>query len=107
VSGHLGAYALFPGAEWTGLAHDWPIKMVSRETEPGHWQTDVVHPHLNGKTVWQTHLVCAVCEQSVTPLTVDDSMGPYTITPGQITSGTLAHIRRCHEDAIHRPVPRI
>jgi hypothetical protein len=96
-----------PGAEWTSLAHDWPTRQVSRETDPGHWLTDVVHPELQGKTLWQTHLVCAVCDQSVICLNPDQHGPGYVLTAGQIMSGVLAHIRRCHEDATRAPIPVI
>jgi hypothetical protein len=93
----FGAYTITPGPEWTDTAARWPLRWVTRETEAGHWHTDVVHPALAGQTVWQSHLTCSICGQSVACLSPDTSQGGYLITDEMIRAGVLRHIRQAHD----------
>ena len=100
----FGAYTLAPGQEWTDAAARWPVTYVSRETEPGHFLTDIV-PASPIPPLTQAHLACNYCGQSVACLSPDVTRPAYVITDEAIRSGILRHIRQCHEDTA--PTPRI
>jgi hypothetical protein len=70
----LGAVALAQLEAWERYAREWPLRLVPRE---------------NG-----THLVCAVCEQTLLPVTYHDQ--PYTFTGNTTLAATVAHLRNVH-----------
>lgn len=91
-------FTLSPGEEWTSRAANWPVRVVSRETEPGHWLTDVV-PAEPRPPITQLHLVCTACpdEPSVFCLSPDISAPSYTVDSARLLAGIVAHLRRSHE----------
>jgi hypothetical protein len=96
-----GGYALTPGQMWTDLAATWPVVTVSRETEPGHFLTDVVPVEPTGPLT-QIHLTCAACGGNPSAFCLSaDTEGPgYTVTLADLLAGILAHIRRSHPDVV-------
>ncbi len=89
-----GAYPIGPAGELVAVAQAWPLRWVSRGTEPGHHYAD-----LRGRArVYQAHLVCARCDQSVACLSPDVDGAGYELSAGLIVAGVLAHVRQCHED---------
>jgi len=96
-----GGYTLAPGQEWTGTAARWPVILMSRETEPGHWQTHVVPAQPAGpRTQW--HLCCLRCPDrpSVFCLSPDASQPGYHVACADVMAGILGHIRRSHPDVV-------
>ena len=94
-----GGYSLAPGAEWTDRAATWPVVVVPRETEPGHWLTDVV-PADAGPPKVQLHLCCAECQglPSVFCFIPDvEKAESYRFMWADVLAGILGHIRRSHE----------
>jgi hypothetical protein len=93
-----GGYTIAPGEEWTGQAATWPVVLVPRETEAGHWLTDVV-PAKPQTPLVQLHLCCAKCDDhpSVFCLSPDAGRPGYRVMCADILAGILAHIRRSHE----------
>ncbi len=91
----LGGYTLAPGPEWTSLAATWPVRCVSRGTEPGH--------HLGPRS--QTHLVCQDCGQSAYCLSPDATAPGYVVSVAEILAGVLAHIREAHPSRVIPSVP--
>jgi hypothetical protein len=98
----LGRYTLAPGKEWTDVAATWPVRAVSRQTEPGHFLVDKEHLERGGAPFTQTHLICLYqdCGQSVICLAPDITRPGYRLDVATIQAGVLAHIRVCHEKAV-------
>jgi len=96
-----GGYTLAPGSEWTDAAATWQLVTVSRETEPGHFMTDIV-PAVPQPPLTQIHLCCLACDglPSVFCLTPDVRSDGYVIEDSEIRAGILAHIRRSHGDVV-------
>jgi hypothetical protein len=96
-----GGYTIAPGDFWTGQASTWPVVIVQRETEPGHWLTDVV-PAKPVQPLMQLHLCCAQCPDypSVFCLSPDTGQPGYAITMSDVLAGILGHIRRSHPDVV-------
>lgn len=97
-----GGYTLAPGAEWTSQAATWPVTIVTRATEPGHFLTDVV-PVPQRPPLKQTHLVCVNCPDLPSVFCLDpgtDLNSAYTVTAADLLSGILAHIRRSHPEVV-------
>ena len=96
-----GGYTIAPDGWWTDRAATWPVTTVVRETEPGHFLTDVV-PVEPVPSLTQLHLCCAVCdgEPSVCCLSPDISKPAYRLTGADLLAGILAHIRRSHPDVV-------
>lgn len=90
-----------PGPEWASVAMTWPVMLVSRETEPGHWLTDVL-PAQPRPPIVQEHLGCARCPDlpSVFCLSPDTTGSSYQVTAADMLAGILAHIRRSHPDVV-------
>lgn len=93
-------YTIAPGPEWTGLAAGWPVRLVTRETEPGHLWVEKEHLERDGRPVVQAHLVCGNCDQSVICLAPDAGSPGYLLDVAQMQAGVLAHIRQCHEPSL-------
>jgi len=93
-----GGYTLAPGEEWTDRAATWPVVVVLRGTEPGHFMTDIVPVESTGPLT-QAHLCCAECESnpSVFCLSPDVTAEGYRIMEADLRAGILAHIRRSHQ----------
>ncbi len=93
---NFGAWTMHPDPLWTDAAARWPLRWVSRETEPGHTMG-------GGKPQW--HLVCAdivklgrQCDASVHCAVPDSRSGAgYLTTPAEIHAAVMSHIRKCHE----------
>ena len=96
-----GGYTIAPGAEWTDHAATWPVAVVSRETEPGHFLTDIV-PAKPTAPRGQVHLCCTRCAEYPSVFCLNPGPGPvgYTITTADVLAGILAHIRRSHPDVV-------
>ncbi len=94
------AYTVGPSPLIQQAVAQWPVRVVIRDTEPGHMYVEHEHLERDGRPATQAHLVCAVCDQSVACLSPDLDAAPYQVTPGIITSGVLAHLRVCHEDSL-------
>ena len=96
-----GGYTLAPGPEWTQAAANWPCELVARETEPGHFLTDIV-PAVPRGPLGQWHLCCAVCPglPSVFCFAPDADKPGYRVAWGDVLAGILAHIRRSHQDVV-------
>lgn len=96
-----GGYTLAPGDEWTSQASGWPVVVVSRETEPGHFLTDIV-PVDPRPPLTQLHVACLACPgfPSVFCLSPDTDRAAYMFTAADVLAGILAHIRRSHPDVV-------
>lgn len=96
-----GGYTLAPGPGWTDTAATWPVQVVSRETEAGHWLTDVV-PAKPRPPYLQVHLCCTRCAElpSVFCLSPGQEMTGYVTTAADLQAGILGHIRRSHPDVV-------
>lgn len=90
-----------PGAEWTARAASWPLTVVARETEAGHWLTDVV-PAEPIPPLTQLHLCCAECDgfPSVFCLSPDVTKLSYQVTSADMLSGIIRHLRQSHEQGV-------
>ena len=101
MTGLKGSFTLRPPDAYLQVAADWPVRMVSRETEPDHHHVVVSHLERKGKPFRQAHLICMVCSQSVCCLSPDlDGTFGYPTSAGAIQSGVLAHLKVAHEDAL-------
>ena len=98
----FGRYTLAPGKEWTDVAATWPVRVVSRETEPGHHLVQLGHLERGGEALTQIHLICLYhdCGQSVVCLAPDADLPGYRVDVATMQAGVLAHIRVCHEAAV-------
>lgn len=96
-----GGYTIAPGAEWTGPAAGWPVTLVARETDAGHWLTDVVPVRPTAPRL-QWHLCCVACpaRPSVFCLSPDAAAESYRVTWADVLAGILSHIRVCHPDVV-------
>lgn len=92
---------IMPGDWWSSQAASWPVIVVSRETEPGHWLTDVV-PAEPRPPLTQLHLCCAVCPNrpSVHCLSPDTAGESYQTTNVHMLSGIMAHLRQSHDQGV-------
>jgi len=99
-AGLKGSFTLRPPDIYMQVASDWPVRMVSRETEPDHHHVTVSHLERQGAALTQAHLVCCLCDQSVCCLSPDTCGPGYQVTGGQVVSGVLAHLKVAHEDAL-------
>lgn len=90
--------ALQPDSVWTEKASIWPVRIVSRKTEPDRIMTDGSSPSAR-PAMLQHHLVCAECpsEPSVICLSPDAELVGYQVSTSDILAGILAHIRRTHD----------
>ena len=95
-----GAYLLGPGHTWTQAAESWPVRLVRRQTEPGHLYVEAQRLDRNDEPAWQDHLVCEKCGQSVTCLRPAEDREGYVLSTGEISRNVLIHIRHCHEQEI-------
>ncbi len=101
---NFGAWTMHPDPVWTDAAANWPLRWVSRETEP---------THLLGPSKPQWHLVCGdivktgrPCGQSVHCAVPDaDAEAGYMTTPAEILAGVMDHIRKCHETQVITGTP--
>ena len=83
---------LQPSPAERAAAGEWPLRNVSRETEPGHGL---------GGGVTQLHLVCAWhgCGQSIFCFSPGVT-GSFIVSPDDICARVLAHIRVSHADSV-------
>lgn len=97
----LGAYPLDVHPAIEKAAARWPLRWVSRKTEDVH-----EYIRLRGlPAVYQAHLVCYECGQSVACLSPDVERGGYSITDETIRAGIVRHLRQCHEAQVMLSMP--
>lgn len=98
-------FSISPGEEWTSKAANWPVRIVSRETERGHFLTHFVPAgHADhdpedcpAPPITQSVVVCGECDAGAFILCPDVSGEPYTVQFAQVLAGILAHLRRSHD----------
>ena len=74
MGSELAALAARQLRAWELRAREWPMRIAAKE---------------NG-----THLICAVCEQTLLPLTYLEK--PYTFVGNTTLAATVAHLRNVH-----------
>jgi hypothetical protein len=86
ASRQLSGLALAQLAAWRAYAARWYFRLEPRRTDKGHRIPEVE----------QYHLVCAVCENSITVMS-SEGIG-YLLYADQILDEVTRHLRNIHRD---------